>query len=413
VGSYVGDCFTVAIIAFSVCISLSKIFAKKHNYEVDANQELLAYGLSNFVSSFFLCYPAASSLSRSAVQDSMNGKTQLAGLISCCILLLVLLVIGPLFQSVPRCCLAAIILVALKGMFIHVKELPKLWHLSQWDSWTWIITALATIILDVDYGLVIGVAFSILSVIFRTQAPTSHLLGRIPKTDIYKNVDAYSTVEEVEGVKIFRYEGSVYYACCEHFRESIYTKTLYNPQKILIEIKSLQSKLAAWDERWKKRIKKDIPTSETRLTNIPDSQEMTVASTDPEKPYSTESYAINTEEYHLLIKRQKYEDRLRALTNIPIHHIIIDASTWGFIDHAAVLTLCQIFTEYELIDVTVFLANPKSDIREMLGRSDFQNDDCIYVTVHDAVMEALHEHKLSLVLNSASKRKLTRKKEAK
>uniref|UniRef100_A0A1I8FDJ3 Sulfate_transp domain-containing protein n=1 Tax=Macrostomum lignano TaxID=282301 RepID=A0A1I8FDJ3_9PLAT len=76
------EIITVAIIAFSVCVSLAKIFGKKYNYE-----ELIAYGICNTVGAFFHCWPAGSSLSRSAVQDSMGGKTQVAALVSSTLLL--------------------------------------------------------------------------------------------------------------------------------------------------------------------------------------------------------------------------------------------------------------------------------------------------------------------------------------
>uniref|UniRef100_A0A1I8FDK8 STAS domain-containing protein n=1 Tax=Macrostomum lignano TaxID=282301 RepID=A0A1I8FDK8_9PLAT len=167
------EIITVAIIAFSVCVSLAKIFGKKYNYEVAPSQELIAYGICNTVGAFFHCWPAGSSLSRSAVQDSMGGKTQVAALVSSN-------AAAARAATVPNCCLSAIILVAIKGMLEQVKEAPILWRLSPYDFWTWIVTCLGVVLLSVDYGLIMGLAFSVFSIIITVCADTGrvrHPLG--------------------------------------------------------------------------------------------------------------------------------------------------------------------------------------------------------------------------------------------
>ncbi len=96
------DSIVISIVAFAISLSLAKIFAKKNKYSVDANQELIAIGCSNLFSSMFSCYPCAASLSRSSVQDKTGGKTQIAGLVSCLVILIVLLFLGPLLFDLPK-----------------------------------------------------------------------------------------------------------------------------------------------------------------------------------------------------------------------------------------------------------------------------------------------------------------------
>lgn len=91
----------MAIVAYTISISMAKIFAAKHGYEVVPNQELLANGASNIVGSFFSCAPISCSLSRSVIQEQVGGKTQLAGLFSCVIIVFVLLWIAPFFETLP------------------------------------------------------------------------------------------------------------------------------------------------------------------------------------------------------------------------------------------------------------------------------------------------------------------------
>ncbi|KAG7228253.1 hypothetical protein INR49_009114 [Caranx melampygus] len=98
----IGDAFAIAIVGYAINISLGKTFALKHGYKVDSNQELVALGLSNTVGGFFQCYSVTSSLSRSLVQESTGGKTQVAGVISSIIVLITVLKIGALFEDLPR-----------------------------------------------------------------------------------------------------------------------------------------------------------------------------------------------------------------------------------------------------------------------------------------------------------------------
>lgn len=94
--------FTIAMVSYTVSVSMALIFAKKLNYDIDFNQELLAMGTANVVGSFFSCFALAASLSRSTIQQTVGGRTQLASLISCGLLLIVLLWIGKFFEKLPK-----------------------------------------------------------------------------------------------------------------------------------------------------------------------------------------------------------------------------------------------------------------------------------------------------------------------
>ncbi|KAL3878660.1 hypothetical protein ACJMK2_030991 [Sinanodonta woodiana] len=166
---YLIDIFIIAIIAFAQSVSLAALMAKKHCYSFDANQELIAYGAGSVFGSFFSCFPFAGSVSRSSVQESAGGKTQLTSVFSAILVLVVILVIGPLFEPLPSCVLSSVIVVALRNMFLQVTELPKIWRISRFDFLIWIVTFLCVVILHVDYGLLIGIVFSFFTVVIRSQ----------------------------------------------------------------------------------------------------------------------------------------------------------------------------------------------------------------------------------------------------
>ncbi|XP_076357448.1 prestin-like isoform X2 [Tachypleus tridentatus] len=186
------DAIAIAIVSYAVALSLAKIFAKRNKYTIDPNQELIALGTANTVSSCFSCFPCAASLSRSLVQERTGGCTQVAGLVSSVLMLVVLLVLAPMFYSLPKCILSCVILVALKGMFMQFLDVKTIWSVSRVDAWIWIVTFLSVVLLDVDLGLLTGVIFSILTVIYRSVNPHQTVLGVIPDTEVYLDKKRYS-----------------------------------------------------------------------------------------------------------------------------------------------------------------------------------------------------------------------------
>lgn len=128
-------------------MSMALIFAKKHGYEVRANQELLAMGLSNITGSLFSCIPISASLSRSLIQEQTGGQTQIASVVSASLILIVLLWIGPYFETLPRCVLGAVILVALKGMFMQFKDLKRFYQEDRLEALTWIFTFMSVVLI--------------------------------------------------------------------------------------------------------------------------------------------------------------------------------------------------------------------------------------------------------------------------
>lgn len=96
------DSIAIAIVSYSIIMSMGFTFAKKHSYEISANQELLAMGIGNLVSGCFACIPMACSLSRSVIQEQTGGATQLASLVAAGLMVVVLLWTGPFFSTLPR-----------------------------------------------------------------------------------------------------------------------------------------------------------------------------------------------------------------------------------------------------------------------------------------------------------------------
>uniref|UniRef100_A0A671YDA0 Solute carrier family 26 member 5 n=1 Tax=Sparus aurata TaxID=8175 RepID=A0A671YDA0_SPAAU len=230
--SLVTDSFAIAIVGFSMGVSLAKIFALKHGYTVDGNQELIALGLCNFISSFFQTFAITCSMSRSLVQESTGGKTQIAGLLSSLVVLLVVVAIGFVFQPLPQTALAAIIMVNLLGMFKQFRDIPALWRTSKIELAIWLVAFVASVLLGLDYGLLVAVAFAIITVIYRTQSPKSAVLGHVSGTGLYCDVDEYEEAAEYEGIKIFHSNSSIYFANSDLYVNTLKEKTGVNPEDL-------------------------------------------------------------------------------------------------------------------------------------------------------------------------------------
>ncbi|CAN7937342.1 unnamed protein product [Ixodes hexagonus] len=214
------DGFVIAIVSFTIALSMAKLFAKRHRYQIDPNQELNALGAANVVTSFFGCYPCAVSLSRSSVQEKAGGQTQLAAVISSAIVIVVILAAGPLFRTLPNCILSAVIIVALKGMLFQVRDCVNTWKVSRLDALTWIITFTSVVVLDIDIGIGAGIGFSVVTVILRTLVPYVSFLGNVPDSDIYLDVKRYKKAK-IPRVKIFHFSSALYFANRDVFKNTL------------------------------------------------------------------------------------------------------------------------------------------------------------------------------------------------
>uniref|UniRef100_A0A5K4EQB2 Putative sulfate transporter n=2 Tax=Schistosoma mansoni TaxID=6183 RepID=A0A5K4EQB2_SCHMA len=380
-GPHIGDTIISAVIGISISVSLARIFATRFNYKINTNQELIAFGVTNAFSSFFHAYPAAASLSRSAVYVSAGGRTQVASLFSCLLLILVLFFIGPLLFSVPIFCLSAIIIVAIKGMFMEAKDLVMFWRFSPWDSAVWMFTFLCTVLLSVNYGLLLGIIMSVGVVILRIQWPKIHSIEQIQNTEIYRNSRDYTNYTEHDKIKIIRYEGNIFYFCAEYFRETVYLQTGINPfdlnlklNRCLNRIKRIENILRLSSQSMDIEIdKSDDHSNEIKsMEETPDPLE--ASNENHQKSNLNENYfkrkffnhfikkkllTLN-EKLELEMERTKLIEKLDTINQlITFNFIIFDCSCWTFMDIVGADELKQVIDSYEKLGIIVLLAQMK------------------------------------------------------
>lgn len=340
---FVADAIVIGIVAFAQSVSLATLMAKKHNYDIDANKELKAYGFGNIFGSFFSCYPFAASVSRTSVQDSAGGRTQLTNVFSCVLVLIVILVIGPLFEDLPNCVLSAIIWVALRTMLLQILELKRLWKISKYDFSIWLVTFLSVVILHVDYGLGIGIIFSAFTVVIRSQRTNMKLYGKIEDSNIYRNEKDYVKSVQQADVRIVYYNSPVYFANADIFVRQIHETSGVRPEKVLKKMKVMEK------ERSKAEFSKVVEAD--GQTTVPNA------------------------------------DQNEMKLDLSISCIIIDCSAMNFIDTVGIKVFEQLSTDYSKIGIKILYADIKDPVYAVLEASGFieKFGGTLYLSIEDAV----------------------------
>ncbi|XP_062990260.1 prestin isoform X1 [Elgaria multicarinata webbii] len=374
------DAVAIALVGFSMTISMAKTFALKHGYTVDGNQELIALGICNFTGSFFQTFAVTCSMSRSLVQEGTGGKTQIAGTLASIIVFLVIIAIGYLFEPLPQAVLAAIVMVNLKGMFKQFGDIAHFWRTSKIELAIWIVAFLASVFLGLDYGLLVSIAFAMISVVYRTQSPQYRILGQIPDTDLYYDVEEYEEVKECSGIKIFQANTSLYFANSDLYMNALKKKTGVDPCAILGARKKAQKRHAKESKHLQEHKKAVL-----KLTNDTENSMKHEVMND-ELPLNGKFSAADA-----TMPDSSPEERERFVTPVTnIHSIILDFSPVNFVDSVGVKALKSIIKEYEEIGVSVYITGCNSSVVDNLARLHFFEKpalrDLLFPSVHDAVL---------------------------
>lgn len=231
----------LALISFNSGMVTARSFAVKNKYDIDSNKEFIALGVADLGAGLMQGFAVSGADSRTAVNDSVGGKSQVTGLVAAGLLVLVLLFLtGPL-ALLPITVLAAVLINAALGLF-DLKSLVKLRRFSRVEFRVSILATLGVITLGVLPGVVIAVGMAILLVLIRASSPHDAVLGRIPGTDGFQDIKDRPQAETIPGLMIYRFDSALLFFNSDCFKSRIRVHikaAAVPPQHFLLDAESM------------------------------------------------------------------------------------------------------------------------------------------------------------------------------
>ena len=213
----------VCLIDMCESMSIAKAMATKNKYRLNATQELRGLGFANLFGSMFNAYTTTGSFSRTAVNDSVGAKTLLSSFVTGTLVMFILLFLTPVFTNMSQNVQGAIIIVGVLGLF-QWEDFLQIWKVSKLDWLVWIATFLCTLFAGVEVGILVGVGLSLVLVLYKTAFPRIAAIGRLPGTNIYRNIKMYPDAESPPGMCLLRIDASVLFFNIEGIRDYLTEK---------------------------------------------------------------------------------------------------------------------------------------------------------------------------------------------
>jgi len=207
----------ITLVGFMESIAVAKVYARRHRYDVEANRELVALGASNVTAGLFGGYPVTGGFSRTAVNDSAGAKTPLASVITAAIVLITIALLTPLFENLPKAALGAIIIVAVVNL-VDIAEMRHIAAVKRTDLVGLSVAFFATLILGIEVGIAVAVVASMLVVFARMSKPHTAVLGRIPGTTSWRNLERFPDAETISGIDVIRIDAALSFVNAQHLK---------------------------------------------------------------------------------------------------------------------------------------------------------------------------------------------------
>ena len=217
----------LALIIFLESLSISNTMAREQTNRIRPNQELLALGTANVAAAISHAMPVAGGFGRSMVMQSAGALSQWAAIFTFVFMTLVCLIAGSWFQHLPHAALGALIVVATWPLF-RWRDGLNAWNFQRSDGIVWLTTFALVIVVDAESGIIAGVAVSLVIYLRRTSQPHIAEIGRLPRTQQFRNVLRHS-VETIPGVTLIRVDENLYFANSDYLIDYVLERVARRP----------------------------------------------------------------------------------------------------------------------------------------------------------------------------------------
>ncbi|XP_077876247.1 testis anion transporter 1 isoform X4 [Ictidomys tridecemlineatus] len=433
---------SLSLVSSFMVIFLGKKIAGLHNYRINSNQDLIAIGLCNIVSSFFKSYVYSAAIARTIIQDKAGGRQQFASLVGAGVMLLLMMKAAQFFYELPNAVLAGVVLSNVLPYLETIYNLPSLWKQNQYDFVVWIFTFLSSIFLGLDIGLLISIVFAFFIATLRSHRTKILILGQIPNTNIYRSINDYREITTIPGVKIFQCCNSITFVNVHHLKNKLLkevgmVRVPLKEEEIFMLFTQHESRhnenplcrcscncdelepppRVVYTERFENKEALDASSINLVRCSHLESINISPSVSDEQVPNtgSSSSQRIQGQNYgdmekvrianhpsrnSLIPPPDTTESQERSL--IPYsdmyfqpstHTIILDFSMVQYVDFHALVVLRQMCNSFQNANILVLIAGCHPSVVRMFEKNDFFDEGItkaqLFLSLHDAVLFAL------------------------
>jgi sulfate permease, SulP family len=209
------------LIGFSQTAGDARAFAARHRYRIDVNQESVAQGMANAGAGLLQGMPVSTSLSASSLNESAGARTQVSSLVTGGLVIATLIFLAPLFSELPEAVLGVVIIDAVVFGMIDVTELRRLYRVTRFDFWIAVAAIVGVLSAGVLAGVVIGVALSLIWLVYVATQPSMPVLGRQAGTQVFRDLDENPDDETFPGITVLRLDGGLFFATAEALEDRV------------------------------------------------------------------------------------------------------------------------------------------------------------------------------------------------
>ncbi len=208
---------SIVFVGYSESLASARAMARKHGYEIDTDQELIAQGAASAAAGCVGGFATDGSLSKTSVADAAGQKTQMASLINAALVLLTMLLLAGLFEKLPAATLGAVVIDAMVGL-ITLADLRRYYRVNRADWLFFMGAGLGILFLGITQGILIGVVLSLLLLIARSSRTSIRELNRDRRTGQFLDASRHEGLEPISAVIIARVDGPLFFADADRFR---------------------------------------------------------------------------------------------------------------------------------------------------------------------------------------------------
>ena len=217
----------ISVIGYVESISVGRTLGAKRRQRVDANQELVGLGAANLASALSSGFPVTAGFSRSVVNFDAGAQTGAASILTALGIALAALFLTPILYFLPKATLGATIIVAVMSL-VDLGLVKKAWNYSRRDALALLGTLVGTLLVGVEAGVIIGVALSVILHLYHTSKPHTAIVGEVPGTEHFRNVDRHDVITDPKICSI-RIDESLYFPNASYLEDLVYGAIAKNP----------------------------------------------------------------------------------------------------------------------------------------------------------------------------------------